>query len=96
MDTFILDLFSYETKQSNTGAAGELNMFLDSFKTGLEVTKNMTVMIGLRDYPTATPYYQFVNLTYRECFPDNFRGKHIEDIEIMVGDDNFEISSEFS
>ena len=54
-------------------------MFLESYETGLEVTKNMTVLIALADYPTAKPYYQFVNLTYRECFPDDFRGDYIED-----------------
>ena len=78
-ESFKLDAFSYETKHSNTGVAGELNMFLDSWETGLEVTKNMTVKIGLIDYPTATPYYQFVELTYRECFPDDFKGEYIED-----------------
>ena len=76
--------------------AGELNMFLESYETGLEVTRNMTVRISLYDYPTAKPYYQFVNLTFRECFPDPFEGSYIEDMTITVGDDNFEIDTDFN
>ena len=56
----------------------------------------MTVLIALADYPTAKPYYQFVNLTYRECFPDDFKGDYIEDKTITVGDDNFEIDTDFN
>ena len=71
-EVFDLDLFSFEVKHSTTGIAGELNMFLDSYETGLEVTKNMTIKVSLYEYPSAKPYYQFVNLTYRECFPAEF------------------------
>lgn len=95
-DAFSFDLFSYEVKHSQVGAAGELNLFLESYETGLEVTRNMTVRIGLVDYPNAKPYYQLVNMTYRECFPDNFQGAYIEDIEITVGDDNFNVDTDFN
>ena len=44
-------------KHSRTGVAGELSMFLESYETGREVTKNMTVRVSLYDYPTAKPYY---------------------------------------
>ena len=54
---FKFDKFDYEVKHSTTGVAGELNMFLESYETGLEVTKNMTVRVSLYDYPTAKPYY---------------------------------------
>ena len=93
---FDLDRFSYETKYSTTGAAGELNMFLTSWENGLQVTTNMTVKVSLYEYPTATPYYQFVNVTYRECFPDDFRGEYIEDQKIMVGDDNYNLDTNFN
>jgi len=95
-DSFSFDQFDFEVKHSTTGAAGELNLFLDSYETGLEVTRNMTIRVGLADYPTAKPYYQFVNMTYRECFPDDFRGSYIEDQEITVGDDNYDINTEFN
>ena len=71
-------------------------MFLTSWETGLEVTKNMTVKVSLYEYPSATPYYQFVNVTYRECFPDDFKGEYIEDQKIMVGDDNYNLDTNFN
>ena len=47
--------------------------------------------VSLIGYPTSYPYYQLVNITYRECFPEDFSGPNITVDEMTVGDDGFEL-----
>lgn len=57
-------------------------MNLRSNITGTELTANATLRISLLDYPSATPAYFVVNMTYRECFPYAFDVPAVEPVEI--------------
>ena len=71
--------------------ADDLNFELKSFKNGADRYANFTMKVELIGYPTSYPYYQLVNITYRECFPEDFTGPEIKLDEMTVGDEGFEL-----
>ena len=60
---------------------------LTSFPTGTTLYDYFTLKMELVDYPTSMPAIFPVMLTYRECFPYDFKGPKINDLEMLVGDD---------
>ena len=60
-------------------------MLLNSERTGTTLVANATLLIDLELYPTSTPAIFQVNLTYRECFPNDFSGNFLEDQVLIIG-----------
>ena len=79
------DFSSLETKNENL--ADELTFTVRSWATGTTLTSNATLVIQLMQYPLSVPANLALNITYRECFPDNFKGPEIDALKMQVGDD---------
>ena len=68
-----------------------LTFNIQSYRSGYDLKANFTLKVELSSYPTSYPYYQTVEVTYRECYPEDFSGPEVETPEMTVGDDGFNI-----
>ena len=83
---FTLPVF-FANETFNENFADDLALNVTSNATGTTLTANATLVIDLEQYPLSTPATFALNITYRECFPDNFIRPEVEPVSIQVGDD---------
>ena len=93
-EPFSLHALSNKTHHNN-GYADNITFYLDSYPNGKDLTTNFTMRVSLRNYPSSYYYSQVVNVTYRECFPEDFSGPMIHVDPMTVGDEGFEIDTFF-
>ena len=66
--------------------ADSLKMTMTTLEQGKEYTLEMTLRIGLADYPEAKSFDAPFKITHRMCWPDRFRVPRIERQFMEVGD----------
>lgn len=72
----IVDVFSNEATHFINNQ-DDFFMRLASYNKGTTVTANATLTIDLEWYPSSTPAFLQVNMTYRECMPQDFSGPEV-------------------
>lgn len=82
--------FSYNSTVE-IDSVDQISMVLSSESSGTVIKDYVTLITKLEEYPSATPAIFDLVLSYRECYPHDFSGPEIGDIELIVGEEGPEI-----